>query len=63
MKLKNNKTINAGINAKMIHRKAGEFATAWGFGFDARYQILETVGSSASWRAISQPLSMHGLSA
>ena len=37
--LKKNKTINAGINAKIIHRKAGDFATAWGFGFDAAVQI------------------------
>ena len=37
--LKKNKTINAGINAKIIHRKAGEFATAWGFGFDAAVQF------------------------
>jgi hypothetical protein len=34
-----NKKINAGINAKIIHRKAGEFATAWGFGFDAGVQF------------------------
>jgi len=39
VKLKKNKTINAGINAKIIHRKAGEFATAWGFGFDAGVQF------------------------
>lgn len=39
MKLKKDKTINAGINAKVIHRKAGEFATAWGFGFDAAIQV------------------------
>jgi hypothetical protein len=32
--------INAGINAKIIHRKAGDFATAWGFGFDAGVQIV-----------------------
>jgi hypothetical protein len=37
--LKNNKTLNAGINAKIIHRKAGEFTTAWGFGFDAAVQL------------------------
>jgi hypothetical protein len=37
--LKHNKTINAGINAKIIHRKAGDFATAWGFGFDAAVQL------------------------
>jgi len=39
VKLPKNKTINAGINAKVIHRKAGEFATAWGFGFDAGVQF------------------------
>lgn len=32
--------INAGINAKIIHRKAGDFTTAWGFGFDAGVQIV-----------------------
>lgn len=37
--LKNNRKLNAGINAKIIHRKAGDFATAWGFGFDAGIQI------------------------
>jgi hypothetical protein len=39
VKLKNNKKINGGINAKVIHRKAGDFTTAWGFGFDAGLQI------------------------
>ncbi|HEY4065233.1 MAG TPA: PorV/PorQ family protein [Puia sp.] len=33
------KHINFGINAKVIHRTAGDFATAWGFGFDAATQI------------------------
>jgi hypothetical protein len=37
--LRKNKVLNAGINAKIIHRKAGEFATAWGFGFDAAVQV------------------------
>lgn len=32
--------INAGINAKIIHRKAGDFTSAWGFGFDAGIQII-----------------------
>lgn len=35
MKLKKGGRINAGLNAKIIHRKAGDFASAWGFGFDA----------------------------
>jgi hypothetical protein len=39
MKIRKDKLINAGINAKVIHRKAGEFATAWGFGFDAAVQL------------------------
>jgi hypothetical protein len=39
VKLKGNKKINGGLNAKVIHRKAGDFTTAWGFGFDAGIQI------------------------
>jgi hypothetical protein len=39
VKLAKNKKINGGINAKVIHRKAGDFTTAWGFGFDAGLQI------------------------
>jgi len=39
MDLKKDKKINVGFNAKIIHRKAGEFATAWGFGFDAGVQF------------------------
>ncbi len=38
IKLKKNKKINGGLNAKIIHRKAGDFTTAWGFGFDAGVQ-------------------------
>lgn len=30
--------INFGANAKVIHRKVGKFATAWGFGLDAGLQ-------------------------
>src|ERR1700760_3040751 len=33
--LSKDKHINFGVNAKVIHRTAGTFATAWGFGFDA----------------------------
>jgi hypothetical protein len=40
MKLKKGGRINAGLNAKIIHRKAGDFASAWGFGFDAGVQIM-----------------------
>lgn len=39
VKLKGNKKINGGLNAKVIHRKAGNFTTAWGFGFDAGIQV------------------------
>ena len=30
--------LNIGFNAKIIHRTAGDFATSWGFGFDAAAQ-------------------------
>lgn len=30
-----NRKISFGVNAKVIHRKVGKFATAWGFGVDA----------------------------
>ncbi len=35
----NGKKISAGVNAKIIHRKVGSFATAWGFGIDAGVQM------------------------
>lgn len=34
------KKLNMGFNAKVIHRKAGDFATSWGFGFDAGLQYI-----------------------
>lgn len=34
-----NRKVNFGINAKIIHRQAGDFTKAWGFGFDAAVQI------------------------
>lgn len=37
---KKTKTLNIGVNAKVIHRKAGDFATSWGFGFDAAVQYV-----------------------
>src|SRR4249920_2995086 len=40
MSLHKEKKINLGFNAKIIHRKAGDFATSWGFGFDAGAQIV-----------------------
>ncbi len=39
--LKNSKKLNVGVNAKIIHRKAGDFATSWGFGFDAGVQYAD----------------------
>jgi hypothetical protein len=33
------KRISFGVNAKVIYRKIGTFATAWGFGFDAGLQM------------------------
>lgn len=35
VKAGNGKNISLGVNAKIIHRTAGDFASAWGFGFDA----------------------------
>jgi hypothetical protein len=32
-------SINAGLNAKVIYRKVGKFANAWGFGLDAGVQL------------------------
>lgn len=32
-------TVNAGANAKVIYRRVGQFASAWGFGLDAGVQI------------------------
>ena len=34
-----NKNISFGANAKVIYRKVGHFATAWGFGLDAGIQM------------------------
>jgi hypothetical protein len=39
-------TISFGVNAKVIHRKVGKFASAWGFGVDAGLQI-----HGQRWRA------------
>ena len=35
IKRTDNANISLGINAKIIHRTAGDFASSWGFGFDA----------------------------
>ena len=40
LSLKKNKKINFGANAKIIHRIAGDFASSWGFGFDAGIQFI-----------------------
>ncbi|MEJ7611320.1 MAG: PorV/PorQ family protein [Ferruginibacter sp.] len=34
-----NWSLNAGVNAKVIYRKVGKFAHAWGFGLDAGVQM------------------------
>jgi hypothetical protein len=34
-----NKKISFGANAKVIYRKVGHFATAWGFGLDAGFRM------------------------
>lgn len=34
-----NQTISFGVNAKIIYRKVGKFASAWGFGLDAGLQM------------------------
>ena len=34
-----NKNISFGVNAKVIYRKVGKFASAWGFGIDAGIQM------------------------
>jgi hypothetical protein len=34
-----NTRISFGVNAKVIHRKVGKFASAWGFGIDAGLQM------------------------
>jgi hypothetical protein len=39
MKDEGTKKINLGANAKVIYRKVGHFATAWGFGLDAGVQM------------------------
>lgn len=41
-----NKHISIGANAKVIYRKVGSFATAWGFGLDAGIQMR-----GDKWRA------------
>ena len=41
LKQEENKKISFGANAKIIHRKVGEFATAWGFGLDAGVQMQQ----------------------
>jgi len=45
LKERENKNVNFGLNAKVIHRSVGKFAKAWGFGLDAGLQI-----HSNNWR-------------
>lgn len=39
MKETESRKLSFGVNAKVIHRKVGSFATAWGFGLDAGVQM------------------------
>ena len=39
IKKTDNWRLNAGLNAKVIYRKVGKFANAWGFGLDAGLQM------------------------
>jgi hypothetical protein len=39
IKTTENKSISFGASAKVIYRKIGSFATAWGFGLDAGFQM------------------------
>src|SRR5579872_6752330 len=39
-KLRNGNLLNFGGNAKIIYQQAGDFARAWGFGFDAAIQLI-----------------------
>jgi hypothetical protein len=39
LKDRGNRKMQAGINAKVIHRSVGSFAKAWGFGLDAGLQM------------------------
>jgi len=39
--LKKDRKLNMGFNAKVIHRQAGDFASSWGFGFDAGVQLID----------------------
>jgi hypothetical protein len=43
-KLSNNKLLRFGANAKVINRKVGKFAKAWGFGIDAGLQLKTKKG-------------------
>lgn len=38
---KEGRRLSFGGNAKIIHRKVGKFATAWGFGLDAGIQLID----------------------
>lgn len=45
LNLSEDKLVNFGLNAKVIHRSVGSFAKAWGFGLDAGLQIFKN-----NWR-------------
>ncbi|MGJ7031373.1 hypothetical protein [Niabella hirudinis] len=41
LKRTEHKSVNFGVNAKVIHRSVGSFAKAWGFGLDAGLQVVK----------------------
>jgi hypothetical protein len=55
LKESDNKNIQFGVNAKVIHRSVGKFAKAWGFGLDAGVQIFQENGNLVLREEISLP--------
>jgi hypothetical protein len=49
--IRKDRKLNIGVNAKVIHRKAGDFTKAWGFGFDAAVQYQ---GKRFKWGIVAR---------
>ena len=49
-----------GGNAKIIHRKAGDFGKAWDLDLISERNITAMAGNSGSWLKMSPPLTMPG---
>lgn len=49
--IRKDRKLNIGVNAKVIHRKAGDFTKAWGFGFDAAIQYQ---GKRFKWGIVAR---------